>query len=286
MKSITIKGMLFTFILFFQTPFSYGGIISPKELAKIMDEENVVIVSARSVEDYNKVHINGAVNVWHKDLYREGEIKGLLKSPEEIAEILGSKGINEKNTIVVYDGGDVKFAGRLYWIFDYLGCDDVRLLDGQMKMWRKARKPVTKNATSITPTTFNASPNEGEIATTEYVKGHLNDANVVIVDVRGKDEYDGEKGETERKGHIPGAVQFEYKILLNEDATIKSKEELEKLTKGAGITADKEIVLYCETSVRAGIVYLVLKDILKFPKVRVYDDALYKWVADPSNPVE
>jgi len=286
MKSITIKGMLFAFILFLQTPFSYGGIISPKELATIMDEENVVIVSARSVEDYNKVHINGAVNIWHKDLYKEGEIIGLLKSPEEIAEILGSKGINEKNTIVVYDGGKVKFAGRLYWIFDYLGCDDVRLLDGQMKMWRKARKPVTKNATSITPTTFHASPDAEAITSTEYVKGHLNDANVVIVDVRSKEEYDGEKGETERKGHIPGAIQFEFKILLNEDATIKSKEELEKLTKGAGITTDKEIILYCETSVRAGIVYLVLKDILKFPKVRVYDDALYKWVADPSNPVE
>ena len=286
MKSITLKGILVAIILFFQIPFSYGEIISPKELAKIMDEENVVIVSARSVEDYDKVHINGAVNVWHKDLYKDGEIKALLRSPEEIAKILGDKGINEKNTIVVYDGGKNKLSGRLYWIFDYLGCEDVKLLDGQMKKWRKARKPVTKKATPVSPASFTASPDEGEIVTTEYVKGHLNDANIIIVDVRDKDEYDGVKGETERKGHIPGSIQFEYKNVLNEDGTIKSKDELEKIAKDAGITPDKEIILYCETSVRAGVVFMVLKSILEFPKVRVYDGALYEWVADPSNPID
>jgi len=286
MKSITLKGMLVAFILLFQTPFSFGEIISPNELAKIMDEENVIIVSARSPEDYGKVHIKGAVNVWHKDLYKDGEIKALLRGSEEIAKILGDKGVSEKNTIVVYDGGENKLAGRLYWILDYLGCDDVRILNGQMKMWRKARKPVTKEATTVSPASFAASPDEGEIASTEYVKGHLKDANVIIVDVRNKDEYDGIKGETERKGHIPGSIQFEYKNVLNEDGTIKSKDELEKITREAGITPDKEIILYCETSVRAGIAYMVLKSILKFPKVRVYDGAIYEWVADPSNHIE
>jgi len=58
---------------------------------------------------------------------------------------------------------------------------------------------------------------EEEIATTEYVKAHLNDATVLIVDVRSKEEYEGKKGETERKGHIPGALSFEYKKVLAEN---------------------------------------------------------------------
>ncbi len=46
------------------------------------------------------------------------------------------------------------------------------------------------------------------------------------------------------------------------------------------------MILYCETSARAGIVYLTLKYILEYPNVKVYDGALYEWAADAANPVE
>lgn len=256
--------------------------ISAKALAEISDEENVRIVSVRTPADYAKVHIENAVNVYHTDLYQEGDVKGLLKSPEEIAAVLGAQGIAESNKIVVYDGGKNTPAGRLYWILKYLGASDVQILDGQMKQWRKARKSVTKNATEIEPVTFTPTPNTAIYATIDDVKKE----GVLLVDVRSKEEFDGEKGEAARKGHIPGAIHFEYKNVLNEDDTIKTKEELESLTADAGITADKEIVLYCETSVRAGIVFAAFTSILEFPNVRVYDGALYEWAADPNNPLE
>ena len=265
---------------------AHAGIISPKDLAKIMNDKDVIIISARKTADYDKVHIPGAVNLWHNDLYKAGEIKGLLKSPDEIAKILGSKGISTSSRIIIYDGGKNTFSGRLYWILHYLGCENVDLLDGQMKMWRKARKPVTKKVTDISPTTFQAAVNEDIITSTAYVKVHKDDANVVLVDVRSREEFDGDKGEAKRKGHIPGAVHFEYKNILNDDGTIKPKEDLAKIMKKAGIIPDKEIILYCETSVRAGVVYMALTSILEFSKVRVYDDAYLKWAADSTNPVE
>ena len=285
-KNKILIGLFITAIFCLQALVAQANTISAKELAKIMGNEKVRIVSARNPKDYGKVHLKNAVNIWHKDLYKDGDIKALIKSPAELAKIFGGKGISKDNTIVIYDKGDNKYAGRLYWIFDYLGCNDVRVLDGHMKMWRKARKPVTKEVTKVKPTTFNPSPGNEKIASTKYVKDHLNDKNVVIVDTCSKEEYDGEKGETERLGHIPGAISFEFKNVLGKGGTIKSKEELEKVTKEAGITSDKEIILYCETSVRAGIVYMALKSILEFPKVRVYDGALYEWIADPSNALE
>ena len=118
------------------------------------------------------------------------------------------------------------------------------------------------------------------------MKAHKDDANVVLVDVRSKDEYDGKSGAIERKGRIPGAVHFEYNNVFNEDGTLKSKSDIEKLTKEVGITADKDIILYCETSVRAGIVYMALTSVLEFPKVKVYDGAYYEWSADSACPVE
>jgi len=283
-KNILKISWLIAFLLIFQIV--NAQVISPKELAKIMKNEDVTIISARKNVDYAKVHINGAINVWHMDLYKDGELKGLLKSTEEIADIFGKKGISEKNTIVIYDGGKNTFAGRLYWILKYLGCEDVKVLNGQMKMWRKARKPVTKTVTDIKPVTFNVAVNDQTIATIEYVKSHLEDAAVVLVDVRDKEEFDGQKGNAKRNGHIPGAVHFEFKNVLNEDGTMKSIEELEGLLKKAGITKDKEVILYCETSIRAGIVYMAMTSLLDYPKVRVYDGAIYEWAADSALPMK
>ncbi len=285
-RNRALTGLLILFVSCFRAIFAYGSIISVSKLAEIIEDKNVRIVSARNSKDYGVVHIKNAINIWHKDLYKEGEIEGLIKSPSELAKIFGGKGISEKNTIVVYDGGKNKFSGRLYWIFDYLGCKDIKILNGQLKKWRKGRKPVTKEVKSFSSTTFNASPDKNEICTTKYVQEHLMTPNVVVVDVRDAEEYAGETGKVERKGHIPGAIHFEYKKVLNKNGTLKSKEELEKVVKSAGITSDKEVILYCETSVRAGIVYVALKSILEYPNVKVYDGAYYEWAADASNSIE
>jgi len=275
-------------ILLLTVQFVFAGIITAKELAKLSKDGNVVIVSARQTSDYSKKHIKNAVNIYHKDLYKTEGIPSMLKSTDEIAKIFGEKGITENSKIVIYDNGKNKLAGRLYWIFDYMGAKDVNILDGHLKSWMKARKPVTPKATSTTPATFNAKPDAGILATMDYVKAHKDDANVILVDVRSKDEFDGidEDEEITRKGHIPGAIQFEYKNVVNEDGTIKTEEEIAELVKNAGITSDKEIILYCASSVRAGIVYMAFTSILDFPNVKVYDGAYYEWNAENSNPIE
>ncbi len=273
-------------ILFVVTQLIFAGIITAKELAGLTKNGVVVIVSARQTEDYNKKHIKNAVNIYHKDLYKTEGVSSILKSADEIAKIFGEKGITENSKIVIYDNGKNKLAGRLYWIFEYLGATDVNILDGHLKSWMKARKPVTPKATSITLATFNAKPDAGILATMDYVKQHKD--NAILVDVRSKDEFNGidEDEIIIRKGHIPGAINFEYKNILNEDDTIKTKEEIAKIVKNAGITSDKEIILYCASSVRAGIVYMALTSILEFPNVRVYDGAFYEWDADSSNSIE
>jgi len=275
-------------ILLLTAQFVFAGVITAKELAKLSKDGNVVIVSARQTSDYSKKHIKGAVNIYHKDLYKTEGVSSMLKSAGEIAKIFGEKGITENSKIVIYDNGSNKASGRLYWIFDYMGAEDVNILDGHLKGWGKVRGKVTPKETEITPATFNANPDAGIYSDMAYVKAHLNDPNVILVDVRSKDEFDGidEDENITRKGHIPGAINFEYKNILNEDDTIKTKEEIAKIVKNVGITADKEIILYCASSVRAGIVYLALTSILDFTNVKVYDGAFYEWNADSSNPIE
>jgi len=258
---------------------SFGqDIISVKEFLKIQKDPNVVLVSARKPADYKKVHIAGAVNVNHKDLYKASP-KSTLKSNTEIAKILGEKGISSSNTIVLYDNGSGKYSGRMYWILKYLGAKNVKILDGHMKAWRMARKPVTKNPTNKKATTFALNLNKAIMATIAQVKKASTNPASVIVDVRAADEFSGVKESKLPKGHIPSAINLEFKKVMTSKSKLKSKEELQALFTAAGITKDKEIILYCESSVRAGIVYLALSSALNYPKVKVYDGALFEWTA-------
>ena len=267
------------FVCFLGTQMSFGqDIISVKGFLKIQKDPNVVLVSARKPADYKKVHIAGAVNVNHKDLYKVTP-KSTLKTSAEIAKILGGKGISNTNTIVLYDNGSGKYSGRMYWILKYLGAKNVKILDGHMKAWRMARKPVTKNPASKKATTFALNMNKAIMANIAQVKKASTNPASIIVDVRAADEYNGIKESKLPKGHIPSAINLEFKKVMTTKGKLKSKEDLQALFTAAGITKDKEIILYCESSVRAGIVYLALTSALNYPKVKVYDGALFEWTA-------
>ncbi|MCY1635276.1 sulfurtransferase [Marinifilum sp. D737] len=273
------KILLLVFVCFLGIQLTFAqDVISVKEFLKIKGNDNVVLVSTRKATDYAKVHIDGAIHVNHKDLYKV-EPKSTLKSTAEIAKILGAKGISNNNTIVLYDNGSGKYSGRVYWILKYLGAKDVKILDGHMKAWRMARKPVTKNPVKRKATTFNVAVNKAAIADIVQVKKASNSSAAVIVDVRSADEYKGIKESKLPKGHIPNAINLEFKKVMTSKSKLKSKEELQALFNAAGITKDKEVILYCESSVRAGVVYMALKSALAYPKVKVYDGALFEWTA-------
>ena len=274
------KLILMVFVCFLGMQMTFAqDIISVKEFLKIQKDPNVVLISARKPADYQKVHIAGAININHKDLYKASP-KSTLKSSAEIAKILGEKGISNTNTIVLYDNGSGKYSGRMYWILKYLGAKDVKLLDGHMKAWRMARKPVTKNPANREATTFAVNLNKGAIASIVQVKKASRSATSIIVDVRAADEYNGIKESKLPKGHIPSAINLEFKDVMTAKSMLKSKEELQALFTAAGITKDKEVILYCESSVRAGIVYLALTSALNYPNVKVYDGALFEWTAN------
>ncbi len=284
----TYQTFLMSFMLVFLAPLFLSAqtdFITPAELGKkLKAKEKVTIISVRKASDYKKAHLKNAIHVDLKKLAKEGEPKGVLKSPEEMSKYFGSKGISGKGLIVIYDDGKMKYAGRAYWILKYLGAENVNIMHRDLAKWRSARLLVTKAPTKTKPVTFNLKVNKNIFVDTDWVKAHLKDPKVVLVDVRPPDEFNGTSTKPESKGHIPGAKNLEYKKVTNENGILKSKSEIQNLVNGVGATPDKTIVLYCATSTRAGIVFFALKNILGYPDVRVYDGAYNEWVIN--NPVE
>ncbi|MBL4560703.1 MAG: sulfurtransferase [Labilibaculum sp.] len=269
-----------------QASWAQADVISVKDYVKIMKDKNTILISARKPADYKKVHIINAVNIDHKKLYKDVPVKSVLKPTADIAKIFGSKGVRESNNIVIYDNGTGKYSGRLYWILKYMGAKNVKILDGHLAAWKAARKPVTRMPTKVKPVTFTATVNKGMNVDLAYVKKAKANSNTILVDVRSPEEFNGIKESKIRKGTIPGSVNLEFKLMLNSKKMLKSKEELAKIFKSKGITSDKEVILFCETSVRAGIVYLALTSVLDYPKIKVYDGAYYEWQSIASNKVK
>ncbi|RIJ49343.1 sulfurtransferase [Maribellus luteus] len=259
-------------------------LISVNELAKISKNSDVVVVWAGDEDGY-KVHITGAVSIPHTSLCNNDPIRNLIKPTAEMAKILGEKGVSTDKTIVVYDEGSGKYANRMYWMLKYLGAPNVKVLDGNFKAWKAGRKPVTGSPSKVAATTFNAKPNAALLANMDEVKKAIGNPAYAVIDARTAEEFAG-TAETEiRKGHIPGASNINYETLLDSKGMLKSKEELQSIFKDKGITSDKTAIVYCETSVRACVLYTALKT-LEYPKVKVYDGAYLEWQATASNSVE
>jgi thiosulfate/3-mercaptopyruvate sulfurtransferase len=261
-------------------------LISVKELSGKLKDDNVVLVSAQKADKYAAVHIKGSVNIPPSELVNNEPIKYVNKSTAEIAKILGDNGISADKEIVLYDNGSSKYSGRMYWELKYMGAKDVKILNGEMEAWKAGRKPITKTPTSPAATTFTADVQPQYLAKMDEVKKATAGGNYVLVDARTAEEFNGTDEETElRRGHIPGAVNVDYKLLLDSKGKLKSKEALTEIYNAQGVTSDKTIIVYCATSVRAGIEFMALSSILEYPNVKLYDGAFTEWQTTASNEV-
>lgn len=257
-------------------------VISAKELQNYLKQDNTILVSAQKEVEYNKIHITGAINIDHNLLYDD---MTMLLPATQVAQILGVNGISKDMKIVLYDEGSSKYSGRMYWILDYMGATDVKILDGGLKAWKAARKPVTKTVATAKAVTFTPQIDKSYLATMSTVESAINNATYVIIDARTPEEYNGTNETSLRLGHIPSAVNVNYTNLLNTKGELKSNDELVALFAKAGVTKDKKVIVYCKTSVRAGIEFLALKSALEYPNVMVYDGAFTEWQNETANKV-
>ena len=114
-----------------------------------------------------------------------------------------------------------------------------------------------------------------------------------ILDVRLPEEYAGElfrpgtaPGEGQIAGHIPGAVHVPWEAAVNEDGTFKARDELREIYRARGVAPDQEVIPYCTVGGRSGHTWFALSQLLRYPRVRLYDASWAEWGQTPGVPVE
>jgi len=282
MKFLNILATFFVAFVFSTLASAQVDLVTAKEcMARSKENSSVVFIDANKPKNYEVSHFKGAININHMDLYQPGDIEGLIKSPEELAAFFGAKGISENSEIVIYDDGSQKYSTRIYWILKYIGATNVRILHKDLDQCRAARVTLTADPAKLAPVKFTPTVHPEVFATLEEVKSRIGQPGVALVDCRTPEEFNGVK---DSEGHLPGAININHLDFLTENGAFKPLEELKALAEKMGITPDKEVILYCKTSVRAAVGFVAFKNILGYQNVRVYDGAYVEWKA-MGNPV-
>lgn len=237
-------------------------------------------------------HIPGAVKLdWKDDL--QDAVKRDFVDQQQFSKLLSDKGIGNDDTVILYGGNNNWFAAYAYWYFKLYGHADVKLLDGGRKRWELDARPLVKDTVSRPATSYAAQPLDNNIrAYRDEVIAAIGTKN--LVDVRSPDEFSGKilapahlpQEQSQRPGHIPGAINVPWSKAANEDGTFKSDEDLAKLYAAAGLDGEKETIAYCRIGERSSHTWFVLQELLGHQNVKNYDGSWTEYGSLVGAPIE
>ena len=260
----------------------------PDWLWERRDVPNIRLIDCASPDAYGRAHIPGAVglpvHVWLKE--PEGGVH--VMGPESFAQLMGKLGVSDDTTVVCYDDWVSAYATRLWWVLNYYGHTNAKVLNGGWRRWVLEGRPITFHETEPQPTRFTATENEAVMCRIDYLLRRYKDDDVQVVFVLPEGMFLGTDNpfENARVGHIPGSVNVPYDRFLSEDdrGVFKSAPELTQVLTEARLTPEKETIVHCQAGVATTLGFFVLK-LLGWDRVRAYDAAMAEWANRDDTPL-
>jgi thiosulfate/3-mercaptopyruvate sulfurtransferase len=255
-------------------------------VAEHLNDGGVVVAEVDENPDlYEEGHIRGAVKLHWKDDLQDPIERDVIEK-DAFERLLGSRGIGNDTTVVVYGDKNNWFAAYAYWYLKIYGHSDVRIVDGGRQKWIDEGRELTTDAPSVPARSYTAQePDENIRARRDAVLMNLGKDGIVLVDVRSPQEYSGElmappgyeQEGASRTGHIPTARSIPWAQAVKDDGTFKSADDLRALYEGKGVTPDKAVTAYCRIGERSAHTWFVLRELLGYEDVRNYDGSWTEW---------
>ncbi len=259
-----------------------NSIIEADEALALTGEENVVLVDTQKANFYQMEHVEGAVNISRADIVVMEPYPNLVGTKEQIENVLGSKGISNDTTVVIYDNNKNMDAARLWWTLLAYGHapDSVKVVSGGLNALRLAGAAIGNDRVNSTPAVYTAEAFDASMmAALEDVKGQVDnpDADTCIIDTRTIEEY--------QEGTIPGSIHYNFENNNFSDGTYRPVDQIRINYLELGVEPDDTVMMFCKTSIRGAQTYLALYN-AGYRNLKLYDGAWVEWSSKPSLPVQ
>ena len=187
--------------------------------------------------------------------------------------------------MVYGDGDDPLQASLVAYALVKAGHLRVSMLDGGYAAWQGA-EPASQDFPTLKPTSW-TSTLPAAFATLEDVRTAMRTEETALVDARPAKFFRGETRGWKRNGHIRGATSFDWHQLVHADneALIRPVKEINAQLTAAGLDASDDTIVYCGTGREATLLYLYLKGVARWPRVRLYEGSWTEYQSDASLPV-
>jgi thiosulfate/3-mercaptopyruvate sulfurtransferase len=264
--------------------------VSPKWLEENAGAANVRVLDVRpNVYDYFAGHVPNAVHL--ADSAMRFPMEGYpTQYPETflIGQLLSRAGVKKTDKVVLYsDADNVLGATMIAYLLERLGHSDIAIMDGGWRDYSVGSK-ASQEYPQYKAAPYDNLDNRSVRATLDDVKAAIGKTEIRFIDARAPEVYRGETKTWARNGHIPGAVNLPWKTLVESNNTHKLKPaaDLKAAFASRGIKETDDIIVYCGTSREASLEYVILKHVLKFPKVRLYEGSWAEYSNHAQLPVE
>ena len=226
-------------------------------------DKSVRVLDIRKEEDYKQNHISSAVNLPLANLLADD-------SPEKVLQLVQSFGIDDETPVIVYDDTFGALASRVAWTLQYIGHEDVSLLDITFGTWKKTGLETSTEKLSFDKKNHSLKLRPEILATVDYL-GPAKEKGAVLVDNRERLNF--------LENHIPGAINIPYRMLASPDNILRPNEELKRLIQNRNISPDAEVITYCgSVGTLSGLGYYALKSI-GMENVKLYVRSFKEWKA-------
>ncbi len=268
------------------------SLLSVESAGRMIQNGGVTVLDVRpDWADYLLNHLPGAAWLSIETLRStENGLPFQLFSAESYASLLTRQGVREGRPVIIYSAGESRDIDATFvaWILAGLHQSQVYLLDGGYAKWATDGQPLARHYPSTVPGSFPVRPFEPEGASLAEVQRAVATRDAILVDARNPKQFSGGAGAQMRRGHIPGAINHPWQSDLEKrDLALvwKGPEDLRAGYTSQGITPDRSVIVYCNTSTEASHVHFALRYLLGYPKVRIYLGSWSQWAERDDLPI-
>jgi thiosulfate/3-mercaptopyruvate sulfurtransferase len=256
---------------------------------RVIDASSFMPGSDRNARgEYEAGHIPGAVFFDINEICDTNtDLPHMMPSAEKFTSRVKKLGLGDGLRLVVYDSLGIFSAPRVWWMFRHMGHEDVVVLDGGLPAWIASGRPLEDMPPVPRERHFTVRRRADLIRDMDQVRDKLATNSAQIVDARSAGRFAGSAPEPRAdlpSGHMKGALNVPFTMLLNNDGHLKDVESLSEVMSAAGVDLTTRIVTSCGSGVTACVLALALAR-LGLWDVPVYDGSWTQWASTQGNEI-